>query len=139
MSELEPEAVHDFFGLTYANYLVLHRTLMQSMPDEWQNRMVQCLNELDEAFRHVEKAETFYVKAARESEVWELSESERLQCLDGVVEEIDTDDEGADLDDPIFTVGGREVEGWERVLLPVDDPVPHYNRGRTHIEPQVNP
>ncbi len=44
------DPVHSWFGLTYANYLVLNRSLMQSMPDEWQHRMVQCLWEMFEAF-----------------------------------------------------------------------------------------
>ncbi len=131
----EPEAIHGYFSLSYANYLVLHRTLMQSMPDEWQNRMVQCLNELEEAFDHIEQPETFFVKAAVEREICNLTEQERDQCLEGKVEEIDTDDEGEDLEEAIFLLDGQEVEGWQRVLLPAEDSIPHYNRGRTHIEP----
>lgn len=50
---LEHEAIHGWFGLTYANYLCLPRTLLQSMPDEWQNRFVGCLDELDAAYRHL--------------------------------------------------------------------------------------
>lgn len=30
--------IHGFFGLSYSNYLVLPRTLMQSMPVAWQER-----------------------------------------------------------------------------------------------------
>ena len=41
--------VHEYFELTYAQYLVLPRTALQSMPTEWQHRFVQCLRELDEA------------------------------------------------------------------------------------------
>ncbi len=44
--------VHDWFGLTYANYLVLPRILMQEMPDEWQEKMVALLNEAQETFCH---------------------------------------------------------------------------------------
>jgi len=39
------EAIHDMFGLTYANYLVLPRTLLQSMPGEWQVKFVALLDE----------------------------------------------------------------------------------------------
>lgn len=42
----EPDAVHNWFGLTYASYLALPRAILQHMPNEWQNRFVQCLNEL---------------------------------------------------------------------------------------------
>lgn len=40
------EAIHTYFGLSYANYLVLPRTVLQSMPDEWQGRFVKLLNEI---------------------------------------------------------------------------------------------
>jgi hypothetical protein len=39
--------VHTYFGLTYSNYLVLHRTLLQSMPDAWQDRFTQLMQEID--------------------------------------------------------------------------------------------
>jgi hypothetical protein len=56
-------AVHLWFGLTYANYQVLPRTLLQSMPLEWQDRFVACLEELQEAFWHVDQADAFMVRA----------------------------------------------------------------------------
>lgn len=53
------EDVHTYFGLTYANYLVWPRSLMQSMPDDWQARFVALADEmvatfggyLDESYR----------------------------------------------------------------------------------------
>jgi hypothetical protein len=45
--------VHEYFGLTYASYKVLPRTLMQSMPIEWQERFVALMLELEEAYAHV--------------------------------------------------------------------------------------
>jgi hypothetical protein len=59
----EEGAVHLWFGLTYANYAVLHRTLLQSMPLEWQDRFVACLRELDESFGHLDIPGTFMVQA----------------------------------------------------------------------------
>lgn len=50
MAQLKPEAIHNYFGLSYAQYLTLPRTALQSMPEEWQARFVACLHELDEAF-----------------------------------------------------------------------------------------
>jgi len=46
------EPIHNWFGLTYSNYLVLPRTALQSMPREWQRRFVDCLEELDAALGH---------------------------------------------------------------------------------------
>jgi hypothetical protein len=44
------EAIHLWFGLTYANYLVMPRSILQSMPDEWQKKFVLLLNEARETF-----------------------------------------------------------------------------------------
>lgn len=43
------EPIHLWFNLSYSNYLVVQRSLMQSMPIEWQRRFVECLEELDDA------------------------------------------------------------------------------------------
>lgn len=40
------DAVHKWFGLSYAPYLTLPRSVLQSMPGEWQKRMVALLREL---------------------------------------------------------------------------------------------
>ena len=42
---LKDTAIHDWFGLSYASYLVLPRVLMQEMPKEWQEKMVSLLEE----------------------------------------------------------------------------------------------
>lgn len=39
-----------WFNLTRASWAVLPRVVMEAMPDEWQQRMSKCLNELDETF-----------------------------------------------------------------------------------------
>ena len=39
--------VHAWFELSYAQYLTVPRTALQSMPIEWQERFVACLEELD--------------------------------------------------------------------------------------------
>lgn len=44
------DAVHEWFSLTYAAYLVVNRSLLQSMPGEWQRRFVNCLEELNTHF-----------------------------------------------------------------------------------------
>jgi len=45
----ENDAIHTWFNLTYASYLILPRTMLQSMPDEWQKRFVRCLEDLRDA------------------------------------------------------------------------------------------
>ena len=49
-SEEYTDHVHDWFELTYAQYLTVPRSILQAMPGEWQMRFVQCLEELDAAF-----------------------------------------------------------------------------------------
>ena len=43
----DPEPVHSYFELSYAHYLVIPRTALQSMPVEWQKRFIECMEELD--------------------------------------------------------------------------------------------
>lgn len=82
------DSIHSWFGLTYSNYLVLNRAILQSMPGEWQERFVKCLIELDNAYTHVDFPNNYTVNARGED--------------------------------------GRFIK----------DPIPHYNRGRTYIEPK---
>lgn len=42
------DAIHNWFELTYAQYLTIPRSVLQSMPGAWQERFVRCLQELDE-------------------------------------------------------------------------------------------
>jgi hypothetical protein len=41
--------VHTYFSLTYSNYLVLHRSILQSMPMDWQPRFTEVMREVDAA------------------------------------------------------------------------------------------
>jgi len=45
----DAEPIHGWFELSYAQYLTIPRSVLQSMPIEWQTRFVACLEELDEA------------------------------------------------------------------------------------------
>lgn len=142
--------IHTWFGLSYSNYLVLHRTLLQSMPEEWQRDFVEKLDELHQSFAHVEQAACFKVEPAVEREVDDLSSEELKQT--GLSKNDDCDCYGY-LDEstgrmvlvpPVcphevtyYDGHGSEVPYDHIVMWPVDrDPVPHYNRGRTHIEPR---
>lgn len=41
--------IHLWFELSYSSYLTVPRTVLQSMPDEWQRRFTRCLEEMDAA------------------------------------------------------------------------------------------
>ncbi|MEU5322944.1 hypothetical protein AB0G67_40270 [Streptomyces sp. NPDC021056] len=143
--------IHTWFGLSYSNYQVLHRTLMQSMPIEWQERMVACLEELQSAYWHLEQPECFEVTAATEHIVNEMGDAQLKQA--GIVQDWyrgETPPEGLsaeelaewqeaheDPEGPAYSRDGEELDGHERVLLPATDPIQHYNRGRTYIEPRL--
>lgn len=50
--EVAPDArakvdVHGYFGLSYDNFKVLHRTILQSLPAHMQHRLVAILEEID--------------------------------------------------------------------------------------------
>lgn len=143
--------VHTWFSLTYSNYLVLPRTLMQSMPLEWQERLTGCLDEMRTAFEHIEQAEGYVVHAATTCEVGELDDEELAER--GITEDWyggRTPPEGLDGDDllewqaehetdgPVYHgADGTEVDPGQQVFLHIPDPVPPYNRGRTYIKPRT--
>lgn len=119
------ETIHTWFGLSYANYLVLPRTLLQSMPDAWQQRLVALLEEFEGAFAHVEQSEAYDVTPGRVVVAEDLDDRQRLWT--GVTEEATV----------LYDRNGDELHPHARVVVPEPDPVPHYNRGRTHIEPHA--
>src|SRR5215475_5501306 len=64
--------VHGWFGLTYANFLVLHRALLQSMPLRWQQEFVNLLQELDAAHPGMEHPD-YQVRTVRDCYVEDLT------------------------------------------------------------------
>ena len=44
---IDNDPIHEWFELSYAQYLTIPRSVLQSMPPEWQRRFVECLEELD--------------------------------------------------------------------------------------------
>lgn len=125
--------IHDWFSLSYSNYQVLPRTLMQSMPLAWQQRMVACLHELAAAYAHLPQAEAYEVHAATEHILNEMTESQLYAA--GI--EVEGDDECGPTAETRYhrREDGAELDGHHRVLLRTADPVPHYNRGRTYLPP----
>jgi hypothetical protein len=141
--------IHEHFGLTYANYLVLPRTLLQSMPADWQASFVQHLDQLAAAFHHVPQAEAYEATAGTLHLISELSDTDLKAAgynvdwyggeepppkLGGQALELWQAEH--ETEEPVYYDRNfNEVDGQAYVLVPCADPVPHYNRGRTYIEP----
>lgn len=119
----DPALIHDFFGLSYSTHLVLPRVLLQSMPEEWQARFVKLMEEYYSATREVEQPEHYIVKAATQHEAWEVAGEQ----LGEYTITFDSDSDG------YWDEEGNALYGWQRVLVPAEDPLPSYSRGRTQI------
>ena len=85
--------VHTWFSLSYSNFVVLHRSILQSMPEHLQHRFTSLMDEIREEFEgNVPEPEGGYMLTAKDAR-------------------------------------GR----WMK------DPIPPYDRGRTHIPCKSNP
>jgi hypothetical protein len=120
--------IHSWFALTYANFLVLHRALLQSMPLRWQQQLVDLLEELDAAYPEI-KHPDFKVTTVRDCYLGDLTDAER-QAL-GITEsdgEEDSEDPDADVttDTVYYDREGTELTIHDHVGVPVADPIPHY-------------
>lgn len=124
--------IHGWFGLTYSNYLVLHRSMMQSMPVDWQERAVALFDELDGAFTNLDRAPAYIVTPAEEREYGELTQAEYNDLGIGHSAAVSTVREAGDV---YYDRDGNDHQPSDPVLVPIGaDPIPHYNRGRTFIE-----
>ena len=108
------DSIHQFFGLSYAEYLVLPRSVLQSMPAVWQRRFVDCLMELDATIDWRPKDGSYFV------ELWDMDEV--MDCD----EQGCTDEECEDDSD----CPGQFVMKKTHVL---EDPFLDYERGRRQI------
>lgn len=61
----DPEPIHGWFSLTYANYLVVPRSVLQSMPVEWQQQFCTLLDEMRELFGELPWPHSYLVTARR--------------------------------------------------------------------------
>ena len=134
---MRSEAIHEFFELSYANYLVLHRALLQSMPEDWQVEFVTLLNRLDEAFDHIEHPEIYKVITGDLRELRGMTDEE----IRSIGYDVVRGDPDLDEDDEYFNPDGIQIDpdmSAECVCWPKPDPIPHYNRGRAYIEPRIH-
>lgn len=144
----DSEPIHAYFELTYDTHLVMHRTLLQSMPQAWQSKFVKMLEEYDSAFKHVKKSpmivqagERVYLSEATPEQLarggYERTDYDRELCECTVETECESCQHNSF--PRYYDMYGNEFRGDEPVMIPTltDDPVPHYNRGRTRIEPRL--
>ena len=130
-TEREPVDIELLFGISYANYLVMPRSVLQSMPVDWQHRFTALLAEVDAAFGHLDWPAYDVRALKRPTEV--IADYESCpEC-----------DEGERDGDDCSTCNGSgetgEIEDYryetaeEVGIRP--DPIPHYNRCRTKLTP----
>lgn len=65
---LNQEPIHEFFNLTYANYLVLPRSVLQSMPIDWQEKFVNLLERIPKVISEDFEPDGGYDVRARDCE-----------------------------------------------------------------------
>jgi len=59
--------IHEFFGLSYANYFVMQRRLLEEMPYEWQKQFVDLVNQIGDTFDMEYVPQDFEIKAKAEN------------------------------------------------------------------------
>ena len=64
---VEQEHIHEYFNLTYANYLVLPRSVLQSMPEDWQEKFVYLLERIPKVITENFEPEGGYDVRAKDS------------------------------------------------------------------------
>lgn len=113
----ENEPVHNWFGLTYSSYLVLQRTLLQSMPTDWQQRFISLIKELEFATEGLEIPGTFTVNAKDEKGKFIYDDPSKGGSI----------------------LLGRFVDDWENkveIFIPAEkiDDLRDYERGRRQVK-----
>jgi hypothetical protein len=142
-SPAQAGSVQDYFGDTPNGHLVLHRTLLQSMPPQWQEHFISLVRGYDQAFAHLQipNAAHWVARPAQERTVAELTLAEREEL--GVTSSVDdvalyvSDDRflAACNDITYCDEDGRELQPTDRVLVPdLDDLIPFHHYGRTTVD-----
>lgn len=123
-----PPAISEWFGLSYSNFLVLHRVELEHMPLEWQHRFVRMLNEVNDAYDHLEHPDGYNVYPCRWVYVDELTEAEAEAAGVTIVH--------GKKRTKYYSANGDEMDTVQRVPIRVPDPIPHYRHG--HVEPNLD-
>lgn len=75
------EPIHEAFGLSYANYYVMPRVVLQSMPVEWQRQFVALSEEI---YKHLDYEDPHYcvLRCEVEREYYSESLGEYVRCTE---------------------------------------------------------
>ena len=60
MRGLGHQKLRIWFGLSYASFCVMPRVLMHEMPDEWQSKMADLLDQMDKEFDNRRESEELF-------------------------------------------------------------------------------
>jgi hypothetical protein len=81
----EDDPIHNWFSLSYAQYLTIPRSVLQSMPQEWQRRFVKCLEQLDETIDWRPDEGTYHVELRQVTEVLDEDISQYVEAWGDVL------------------------------------------------------
>ena len=59
---MDNDKLQNWFELSYAQFLTVPRLVLESMPDEWQTKMAELLEEMDDTFDWRPKNGRYWVK-----------------------------------------------------------------------------
>lgn len=62
MNDYDKQDIHTWFELSYAQYLTVPRSVLQSMPIEWQHKFTELLYELDDKIDWRPKSGRYWVR-----------------------------------------------------------------------------
>jgi len=84
------QPVHEYFSLTYAQFLTLPRVIMEAMPIPWQEQMVKLLTELDATWDWLPAHGNMYYVRVGKPIPWPY-EDNCGNSIEPVLEEVDGD------------------------------------------------
>jgi hypothetical protein len=64
---IDTNVVDQFFSLSYASFLVIPRVVMQSMPREWQQKIVDLIHDMEETFDFSDVSDNYFVQQRNEN------------------------------------------------------------------------
>jgi hypothetical protein len=135
------QPIHGMFGLSYSNYLVCPRSVMQSMPVDWQRAFVALWQQLQQAAADLEWPLAYQVKAGHEACFSDLTDEQMAELGVKLTPEVpaaefdEMTDEQWDAwhDQRKWHWDGQEWDGDDTIHIPGPDPIPYYNRGRARV------
>ena len=132
-NRFDHDGIHTYFGLSYANYLVVNRSLLQSMPDDWQKKFCNLLSEFsDEMGWAMELQPAINVQILKRAPEMIEDREDCETCGGEGTDPEDEDEPCPECDGECSFEGEERYETAEEVGI-ITDPVAHYERGRASV------